>query len=64
MSAAARLEDRPTGQVTKLTSGDDLDDDFMAEDSNVTLTPVADNIKENDVKPKKKKGPKVVNFVG
>ncbi|XP_009793755.1 uncharacterized protein LOC107828925 isoform X1 [Nicotiana tabacum] len=51
---AFQFEDRPRGQVTKLSGGDDLEDDFMAEE-----------VHENgDVKLKKKKEPKVVNFVG
>ncbi|CAH9069859.1 unnamed protein product [Cuscuta europaea] len=50
-----KIEDIPTGQVTKLTSGDDLDDDFM----------VGESKEDNIAKLKKKhQGPKVVNFVG
>lgn len=70
--SSAAITDKPRGQVTKFISGDDLDDDFMAEDthvgdkdqsSDVQLGPASD-LKSNDVKPKKKQGPKVVNFVG
>lgn len=68
--AAARLEDRPTGKVTKLTSGDDLDDDFMMEDAHKgdAEEPINEKIPslvpESNEKTKKKQGPKVVNFVG
>lgn len=68
--AAARLEDRPTGQVTKLTSGDDLDDDFTMEDAHTgdAEQPADEKIPslvpESNEKAKKKQGPKVVNFVG
>lgn len=52
----AQFEDRPMGQVTKLSSGDDLEDDFNFK---------ADDVNEDDdAKLKKKKEPKVVNFVG
>nr|XP_016460008.1 PREDICTED: uncharacterized protein C683.02c-like [Nicotiana tabacum] len=51
---AFQFEDRPRGQVTKLSSGDDLEDDFMAEEVH----------EDGDAKLKKKKEPKVVNFVG
>ncbi|GLU21094.1 hypothetical protein SLE2022_372570 [Rubroshorea leprosula] len=51
---AFKIEDIPRGQITKFTSGDDLDDDFMVEDS---------ASKDKNVK-SKKQGPKVVNFVG
>ncbi|XP_060203617.1 uncharacterized protein C683.02c isoform X1 [Lycium barbarum] len=52
----SQFEDRPRGQVTKLSSGDDLEDDFnfMAEEVH----------EDGDAKTKKKKEPKVVNFVG
>ncbi|CAN4087758.1 unnamed protein product [Withania somnifera] len=55
-AAIAQFEDRPRGQVTKLSSGDDLEDDFnfAAEEVN----------EDGDAKLKKKKEPKVVNFVG
>ncbi|KAL8095901.1 hypothetical protein AgCh_037039 [Apium graveolens] len=67
---SARLEDRPTGQVTKLTSGDDLDDDFTMEDAHAgnAEEPINEKIPslvpESTEKTKKKHGPKVVNFVG
>lgn len=63
--------ERPN-RVTKLVSGDDLEDDF------VSLTPLNEKDKdgktkkkqglegegkEKDAKTKKKQGPKVVNFV-
>lgn len=52
----AQFEDRPRGQVTKFSSGDDLEDDFNI---------MAEEVKEDgDAKLKKKKEPKVVNFVG
>ncbi|KAH6783934.1 VASCULAR-RELATED NAC-DOMAIN 6 [Perilla frutescens var. hirtella] len=44
-------------RITKFTSGDDLEDDF------VSAVPVAGK-DEEDVKMKKKQGPKVVDFVG
>ncbi|CAA0824642.1 VASCULAR-RELATED NAC-DOMAIN 6 [Striga hermonthica] len=47
--------ERPN-RVTKLVSGDDLEDDF------VPVAPIEGN--DKDVKTKKKQGPKVVNFVG
>ena len=54
--------------MTKFASGDDLEDDFnMVEDDKdkETCEPKADIAsKEPIVKSKKKKGPKVVNFVG
>ncbi|KAL3653511.1 hypothetical protein CASFOL_003192 [Castilleja foliolosa] len=49
-------QERPN-RVTKFTSGDDLEDDF------VSVVPNEDKQKDKDVKPKKKQGPKVVNFV-
>lgn len=56
-------------------SGDDLEDDFLAEETTTgnkgnTSHSKADSVSEgvqvekNNVKPKKKQGPKVVNFVG
>lgn len=63
------IEDRPRGKVTKFISGDDLDDDFTVDDTLGKLAeskvdPDASDLKDNHVKPKKKQGPKVVNFVG
>ncbi|KAK4489554.1 hypothetical protein RD792_005363 [Penstemon davidsonii] len=51
-------ENRPN-RVTKLASGDDLEDDFVA----AIPVPVVDE-KEKIVKTKSKQGPKVVNFEG
>ncbi|KAL5718494.1 hypothetical protein ACHQM5_011391 [Ranunculus cassubicifolius] len=53
----------------RFTSGDDLEDDFMAEEADVTVknTGVAlvDGAEKTVIeKPKKKQGPKVVNFLG
>ena len=45
------------GKLTKFVSGDDLEDDFMADDTQK-------NSEESNLKSKKKQGPKVVNFVG
>ncbi|KAI9084221.1 hypothetical protein K1719_033892 [Acacia pycnantha] len=59
MNAATGIEGRPRNQVTKLVGGDDLEDDFMADEtSNVDKPSKSKNVSE---KPKKK-GPKVVNF--
>lgn len=56
------------GQVTKFTSGDDLEDDFTTIDDGKekkTSEPNADiTSNEPNVKPKKKQGTKMVNFVG
>lgn len=52
-NAIAGLDGRPTGRVTKFSSGDDLEDDFM----------VVEDVVE-DSKLTKKQGPKVINFVG
>lgn len=60
---AIQYNARPRGQVTKFTSGDDLDDDFMVLDS----APKSQNASDPEhtiTKSKKKQGPKVVNFVG
>lgn len=65
-------DERPRGQVTKFISGDDLEDDFMAEDtyggkkdkSTEPKAGSASNSQGSNLKSKKKKGPKVVNFVG
>ena len=58
--------------MTKFVSGDDLDDDFLAEDthrgnkskSSESKGCPASDCKENSVKGKKKQEPKVVSFVG
>nr|GMC93026.1 DNA-binding protein HEXBP-like [Ipomoea batatas] len=47
-----KIDDTPTGKVTKFTSGDDLEDDFMIDERN----------EDSSAKSKKKQGPKVVNF--
>ena len=65
-------EGRPSGQVTKFVSGDDLGDDFMEEDtysakkdkSTEAKLVSLSNSQESNLKSKKKQGPKVVNFVG
>lgn len=44
----------PRQQVTKLVSGDDLEDDFMINE---------DHLQIKDAKMGKKKGPKVVRFM-
>ncbi|XAR71717.1 hypothetical protein NMG60_11018116 [Bertholletia excelsa] len=71
-NASAAVE-MPTRRVTKFVGGDDLDDDFMTEDtytgnknkSSDTKDdhPVTDS-EDRSVKSKKKQGTKVVNFVG
>lgn len=62
------IEAMARGQVTKFASGDDLEDDFTTIDDGkekTTSEPKADVASnESNVKPKKKQGPKVVNFVG
>ena len=58
--------------MTKFVSGDDLDDDFLTEDtysgnkskSSESKGGPASDFKESSVKGKTKQGPKVVNFVG
>lgn len=58
--------------MTKFISGDDLEDDFMAEgtyggkkDKSTELKAgSASNSQGSNLKSKKKQGPKVVNFVG
>ncbi|OUZ99549.1 hypothetical protein BVC80_1523g2 [Macleaya cordata] len=62
-------------RVTKLASGDDLDDDFMVEDMNngnkntssgsdANSVSLGVQIEKNIVVKPKKQGPKVVNFLG
>ena len=62
--AAMRSEERPRGQVTKLVSGDDLGDDFMAEDIYSGEKEKSSKSKDiTNAKPKRKQqAPKVVNF--
>ncbi|XVF50827.1 hypothetical protein PTKIN_Ptkin04bG0134700 [Pterospermum kingtungense] len=59
--ASVESGERPVGQVTKFISGDDLEDDFMTQDSTDHDTSDA---KDAKIKTKKKQGPKVVNFQG
>ncbi|PON90865.1 ADF/Cofilin/Destrin [Trema orientale] len=61
----ASTDGRPRGQVTKFVSGDDLEDDFMAEvtyvgkkDKSTEPKPSASNSQESNLKSKKKQGPK------
>uniref|UniRef100_A0A7N2MI10 CCHC-type domain-containing protein n=1 Tax=Quercus lobata TaxID=97700 RepID=A0A7N2MI10_QUELO len=63
-------EERPRGQVIKFASGDDLEDDFFTDDKHggnkdgsESKVGSASNSKESCVKPKKKQGPSIVNFV-
>ena len=51
------ISEMARGKLTKFVSGDDLEDDFMADDTQK-------NSEESNLKSKKKQGPKVVNFVG
>lgn len=72
LSFSGNENQRPRGKVTKLVSGDDLDDDFSfvdkkpggAKDEPVDIVGSASHSQESPVKSKKKQGPKVVNFVG
>jgi cofilin len=62
-------QERPKGKVTKIISGDDLEDDFTFDEMPNEPNDVAaasDDSKDitENVKSKKKLGPKVVNFVG
>ena len=71
MCSAYVNEERPRGQVIKFASGDDLEDDFFTDDkhggnkdeSSESKVGSASNSKESCVKPKKKQGPSIVNFV-
>lgn len=54
-----RTDERPSGQVTKFVSGDDMDDDFTTE---VKSEEKNKSAKSEDGNVKPKKGPKVVNF--
>ncbi|XP_077223758.1 VASCULAR-RELATED NAC-DOMAIN 6 [Tasmannia lanceolata] len=67
--------ERWQGQITKFISGDDLDDDFITDDakngkkddtmSHQETDSVSIGVEaEKNIKPKKKQGPKVVNFMG
>nr|XP_010911552.3 zinc finger CCHC domain-containing protein 9 [Elaeis guineensis] len=61
-------EESLLGQRIIYRSGDDLEDDFMEEDVRSGKTDTASDTgeveKNMNAKPKKKKGPKVVNFLG
>ncbi|XVE58535.1 hypothetical protein DITRI_Ditri04bG0177200 [Diplodiscus trichospermus] len=60
--ASIESGERPRGQVTKFTSGDDLEDDFVTRE---IVSNDASDAKDAKIKPKKRKqGPKVVNFQG
>lgn len=64
---SAAYEDRPRGRVTKIMSGDDLEDDFWEENKSKFSNSNIDQMSQSQdvlVKPKKKQGPKVVNFMG
>ncbi|OAY30372.1 hypothetical protein MANES_14G025600v8 [Manihot esculenta] len=56
--------ERPTPKLTKFVSGDELDDDFMTENSNVIQQEKPSDSKDTQAKSKKKQGHKVVNFPG
>lgn len=66
----AETEEAPRPQVTKFTSGDDLDDDFVMDETpakkDKSSACVADTSgsKDDHVKAKRKQGTKVVNFAG
>lgn len=45
-------------------SGDDLEDDFLTEEAHTGIKGSISDSKDANVKPKKKQGTKVVNFVG
>lgn len=70
LSFSGNENQRPRGKVTKLVSGDDLDDDFNFVDkkrggaTDESVESPASHAQESPVKSKKKQGPKVVNFVG
>ncbi|KAJ1391048.1 Zinc finger, CCHC-type [Sesbania bispinosa] len=63
LGGSMRTEVRPSGQVTKFVSGDDMEDDFMTDDiysGDKNDKNKSSKSKDGHVKPKK--GPKVVNF--
>lgn len=71
-SCAAEFQERPRVQVTKLTSGDDLEDDFITagdtsgnkqDKSSESKASKSDLTEQKIVRFKKKNGPKVVNFL-
>ena len=57
-----RTKERPSGQVTKFVSGDDIEDDFMTDDTYSGDKSKSSKSKDSNVMKPKKKGPKVVNF--
>lgn len=71
-SSAVFNGEMPRPKVTKFISGDDLEDDFLNNEtlngdkdkSSGSKVGSASESTESHVKPKKKQGPKVVNFVG
>lgn len=60
LSAIIRNQERPSGQVTRFVSGDDIEDDFITDDISSGDKNKSSKSKDGHVKPKK--GPKVVNF--
>lgn len=61
---AVEDENRPRPQVTRFISGDDLEDDFLMDDTSDKKHKLSASAADpSEVKPKKK-GPKVINFVG
>ncbi|KAK7357330.1 hypothetical protein VNO80_16614 [Phaseolus coccineus] len=56
-----RIEERPRGKVTKFISGDDIEDDFMVDDTHSADNNKSAKSKDGNVKPKKKDS-KVVIF--
>ncbi|KAM0069237.1 putative transcription factor interactor and regulator CCHC(Zn) family [Helianthus debilis subsp. tardiflorus] len=64
----SRIESMARGQVTKFSSGDDLEDDFTmiddGKEKNKSVVKADTASNEPNVKSKKKQGTKVVNFVG
>lgn len=72
---SGNLESIAQGTRTVFHGGDDLEDDFMVEDGRSSKNAVSQSKrgpttvegeveKDTPVKPKKKQGPKVVNFFG
>lgn len=70
MSPVAETEEAQKPKVTKFFSGDDLEDDFIMDETpakkDKSSAFVADNSgsKDGHVKAKRKQGTKVVTFVG
>ncbi|KAF9600070.1 hypothetical protein IFM89_002543 [Coptis chinensis] len=66
-AANVRIGSQITQKPTRIVfGGDDLDDDFTAAEANTSTDKdmIVDATKTIQVKPKKKQGPKVVNFLG